>query len=37
MINSDLNRGNKEQAEEAMKELSIIYGRIQKCFEEEDK
>lgn len=37
MIHPDLNRANKEQAEEAMKELSIIYGRIQKCFEEEDK
>lgn len=37
MIHPDLNRGNKEQAEKAMKELSIIYGRIQKCFEEENK
>ena len=37
MIHPDVNRGNKEQAEEAMKELRIIYDRIQKCFEEEDK
>lgn len=37
VIHPDLNRDYQEQAEEAMKELTIIYSRIQKCFEEEDE
>lgn len=37
MIHPDLNRDYQKQAEEAMKELKIIYSRIQKCFEEEDE
>lgn len=36
-IHPDLNRDCQIQAENAMKELEILYGRIQKCFEEEDE
>lgn len=34
LIHPDVNRELQEQANEAMKELNVIYGRIQKCFEE---
>jgi hypothetical protein len=37
IIHPDLNRAYQKQAEDAMKELKIIYSRIQKCFKEEDK
>lgn len=37
IIHPDLNRDYQEQAKEAIEELNIIYGRIEKCFEEEDE
>lgn len=36
-IHPDLNRDCQKQAEDAMKELKVIYSRIQKCFEEEEE
>ncbi len=37
IIHPDVNGSYQVQAEDAMKELKIIYSRIQKCFEEEDE
>jgi len=36
-IHPDLNKDCQKQAEDAMKELGVLYSRIQKCFEEEDE